>query len=99
MAAVLETLGEALRLLLYAGALVATIGALAHLLTWLLTRRGSLGWVWSYWYLVGAVLLLAGVTAMTYGWLVLGVKTAMGSALVAFGVLLASAGLWMLVPI
>jgi hypothetical protein len=56
-------------------------------------------WVWGYWNVVGAALLIFGVTGIGYGWLGLGLDTTAGSALAGLGLLLASAGLWMLIPV
>lgn len=88
-----------LRTLLYLAAAVVLLGALAHALTWLCFHRRAARWVWNAWNLVGTGLLAAGVAAMGYGWLGLGLDTGAGSALAGFGLLLASAGLWMLVPL
>ena len=62
-------------------------GALAHV------KRGTLD------IKLGTVLLASGVAGMLYGWLALGLSTTWGSLLTGLGLLLASAGLWMLVPI
>ena len=93
-----SSLAEAGRFLLYGAGLVVGIGALAHALGWLVTRRGTARWVWRFWNGVGAVLFVAGLALIGYGWLGLGLGTGLGSALVGVGLLLASAGLWMLVP-
>jgi hypothetical protein len=94
-----EVAGEAVRLLVYFSAAVVLLGASAHVLTWLLVRRRAARWVWGYWNGVGALFLIAGTAAVGYGWLGLGLSTTAGSLLAGLGLLLASAGLWMLVPI
>lgn len=106
MAALSAVLGHALRLLgeiastlAYYGGLVLFIGVTAHALTWALTRRRAVQWVWGYWNVLGAGLLLAGLGAIGYGWLVFGLETSAGSLLAGVGLLLASAGLWMIIPI
>ena len=96
---ILETTGTGLRTLLYLAAFIVLIGATAHAVTWLLFRQRTARWVWSYWNLLGTTLLALGVAAMAYGWLGLGLETAAGSAVTGAGLLLASAGLWMLIPI
>ena len=78
---------------------VVLIGALAHALGWLLTRRGTARLVWRAWNALGALLLALGVLGMAYAWAVLGLGSTWGSLLLGLGLLLASAGLWMLVPV
>jgi hypothetical protein len=96
---VLDRLADAGRtLLLLAGAAVG-IGALAHFLGWLVVRSRTAHLVWRAWSVLGVGLLLAGLAAIGYGWGVLGLQTGAGSALVGLGLLLASAGLWMIVPV
>ncbi len=95
----LGSLGDFVRTLAYVGALVLLIGTVAHGLAWLLTRRRAAAWVWGAWNGLGAVLLLLGTAATVYAWLALGLETTAGGLLAALGVLLASAGLWMLVPV
>ena len=92
-------LADAGRLLLLGAGLVVGIGALAHALGWLLTRRGAGAFVWRAWNILGALLLAVGLVALGYGWGVVGLRTGLGSALVGIGLLLAGAGLWMLVPV
>ena len=87
------------RTLLFIAGLVVFIGAAAHALGWLLLRQRTARWVWRFWNVVGAALLLLGVAAIGYGWLGLGLHTGAGSLVTGLGVLLASAGLWMLVPV
>ncbi|HLE45200.1 MAG TPA: hypothetical protein VJB36_14410 [Methylomirabilota bacterium] len=79
--------------------LVVVVGVSAHALTWVLTRRRTARWVWSYWNTLGSALLLAGLVILGYGWLVFGLQTNPGSVLVGLGLLLLSAGLWMLIPV
>jgi hypothetical protein len=95
----LETAGSFARAFLLYGSAVLLVGVLAHTLTWLFFRRGRAGWVWGYWNVLGIVLLVAGTLAIGYGWLVVGLHTPAGSALTGLGLLLASAGLWMLIPV
>jgi hypothetical protein len=96
---VLHGLGSTASTVAYIAGLMVFIGATAHALGWLLTRRRAAAWVWGYWNLLGAVLLLAGLGGLGYGWFVLGLHSSAGSALAGLGLLLASAGLWMIVPI
>jgi hypothetical protein len=91
--------GEAVLLVVYFAAAVVLLAASAHGLTWLLFRRRGAAWVWGYWNTLGTVFLASGVAGMLYGWLALGLSTTWGSLLTGLGLLLASAGLWMLVPI
>jgi hypothetical protein len=95
----LEPIVELGRLFLYGAALVVGIGALSHALGWVLTRRGTVRWVWRFWNVVGAMLLLAGLGIVGYGWLVLGLGSPAGGVVIGLGLLLASAGLWMIVPV
>jgi hypothetical protein len=85
-------------LLLLAGGVVL-IGALAHALGWLLVRRRAARFVWRAWNLLGGLLLGVGVLSMAYAWWALGLQSGPGSLLLGLGLLLASAGLWMLVPV
>jgi hypothetical protein len=94
-----RTAGDALATLVSIGGLVIFIGVTAHALTWVLMRRRAVQWVWGYWNILGSVLLLAGLTALGYAWVALGLQSVGGSALAGLGLLLASAGLWMIVPI
>ena len=96
---VLDGLAEMGRTLLYLAGLVLLIGVLSHALAWVFTRKRTVRWVWQTWNLLGAVLLLIGLAAIGYGWLVLGLQTGAGSAVAGLGLLLASAGLWMIVPV
>jgi hypothetical protein len=94
-----QGMGEAVLLVVYFVAAVVLLGASAHGLTWLLFRRRGAAWVWGYWNTLGAMLLASGTAGMLYGWLALGLSTTWGSLLTGLGLLLASAGLWMLVPV
>jgi len=96
---VLATLADFGRTVLLLVGGVVLIGALAHGLGWLVARRGTAQFVWRAWNALGAVLLLAGVGAMAYGWWGLGLHSTLGSMAIGTGLLLASAGLWMLVPV
>ena len=78
---------------------VVLIGALAHVLGWLLARRQTARLVWRAWNVLGALLLGMGVLGMAYAWGALGLQSGWGSLLLGLGLLLASAGLWMLVPV
>jgi hypothetical protein len=95
----MDTLAEMGRLLLYGVGLVLGIGAVSHALGWVMTRRRTTGWVWRFWSAAGAGLLAAGVAIIAYGWLGLGLHSTWGGVVVGVGLLLASAGLWMLVPV
>jgi hypothetical protein len=94
-----QAIGGAAGTAAYIVGLMVFIGAAAHALGWLLTRRRAAAWVWGYWSLLGTGLFLAGLGSLGYGWLVLGLQTSAGSALAGVGLLLASAGLWMIVPL
>jgi len=96
MLKILVDFGETL-LFLFGG--VVLIGALAHALGWLLARRRTAEFVWRAWNVLGAVLLGAGILGMAYAWVALGLQSGWGSLLLGLGLLLASAGIWMLVPI
>ncbi|MBI2466293.1 MAG: hypothetical protein HYV62_00450 [Candidatus Rokubacteria bacterium] len=78
----------------YVGALVVIL-AVSHGLARLMSR-GGLRWVWTHWNLVGAVLLVAGLHGIGGAWFFLGLTTTAGSAVAGAGILLASAGFWML---
>jgi hypothetical protein len=92
--------GEAVLLVVYFAAAVVVLRVSAHGLTWLIFgRRGAAAWVWGYWNTLGAVLVAGGMAGMLYGWLALGLSRAWGSLLAGLGLLLASVGLWMLVPV
>ena len=95
----LERLAETGRILVYAAALVVAIGAVSHLLGWLFLRERTVRFVWAAWNVLGAGLLVAGTVALGYAWLALGLQSGWGSTLAGVGLLLASAGIWMLVPI
>jgi hypothetical protein len=95
----LQGIGAATSTVAYIVGLMVFIGASAHALGWLFTRRRTAAWVWGYWNLIGTLLLLAGLGGLGYGWLVVGLHTSAGSALAGVGLLVASAGLWMIVPI
>ena len=88
--------GESL-LFLLGGAVL--LGALAHLLGWLLARRGAAQFVWRAWNVLGALLLAIGIVGMGYARAALGLHSAGGSLVLGLGLLLASAGIWMLVPV
>jgi hypothetical protein len=96
---VLRTLVEFGRMLLLLTGGVVLLGAVAHAVGWLLVRRRAAHLVWRAWNLLGVVLLGAGVVTMGYAWGALGLQSGLGSWLIGLGLLLASAGLWMLVPI
>jgi hypothetical protein len=78
---------------------VILIGALAQALGWLLARRQTAQFVWRAWNLLGAALLGLGIVGMAYAWAALGLQSGWGSLLLGVGLLLASAGIWMLVPV
>ncbi len=94
-----RAVGDALGTVAYIAGLVVFIGVIAHALTWVLTRRRTVQWVWGYWNVLGGALLLIGIGTIGYGWLVFGLQTTAGSGLAGLGLLLASAGLWMILPI
>jgi hypothetical protein len=96
MLSTLTAFGETLLFLLGG---VVLIGALANMLGWVLARRGTAEFVWRAWNVLGAGLLGVGVLAMAYAWVALGLQSGWGSLLLGLGLLLASAGIWMLVPI
>jgi hypothetical protein len=95
----LRGLVEFAETLLFLLAGVVLIGALAHVLGWLLARRRTAQFVWRAWNVLGALLLGLGVLGMVYAWGTLGLQSSSGSLLLGLGVLLASAGIWMLVPV
>ena len=78
---------------------VVLLGALANMLGWLLARRRTAEFVWRAWNVLGAALLGGGILAMAYAWVALGLQSGWGSLVLGLGLLLASAGIWMLVPI
>jgi hypothetical protein len=78
---------------------VVLLGAVAHLLGWLLARRQTAQFVWRAWNVLGMLFLGLGVVGIVYAWGTLGLQSGWGSLLLGLGVLLASAGIWMLVPI
>jgi len=78
---------------------VVLLGAVAHLLGWLLARRQTAQFVWRAWNVLGMLFLGLGVVGMVYAWGTLGLQSGWGSLLLGLGVLFASAGIWMLVPI
>jgi hypothetical protein len=95
----LQSAGEMVATLAYLAGLVVLIGVAAHAVAWLLTRRRTAAFVWGYWNGLGTVVLLAGLIALGYAWLVFGLGSNAGSALAGLGMLLLSAGLWMLIPV
>jgi hypothetical protein len=95
----LTTLGEFGQMLLLLVGGVVLLGAVAHTLGWLLVRRRTARLVWRAWNLLGALFLGLGVLSMGYAWGALGLQSSLGSLLLGLGLLLASAGLWMLVPV
>ena len=48
---------------------------------------------------MGGAFLTVGFGALGYAWLALGLKTLSGSLLAGLGMLLASAGFWMMLPV
>ena len=94
-----KTLQEFGQVLLFLVGAVVLLGAVAHALGWLLGRRRAAGFVWRAWNVLGVLLLGAGVFSMAYAWRALGLQSGLGSLLLGLGLLLASAGLWMLVPV
>jgi hypothetical protein len=99
LATLLQSAGDWLATVASLGGLVLLIGVSAHALAWVLTRRRTAAWVWSYWNGLGTLALLAGLIALGYAWLVFGLGSTAGSALAGLGMLLLSAGLWMLIPV
>jgi hypothetical protein len=95
----LTSLGEFGRLLLLLAGAVVLLGAVAHALGWLLVRRRTARLVWRAWNLLGVLFLGVGILSMAYAWWALGLQSGFGSLLLGLGLLLASAGLWMLVPV
>jgi hypothetical protein len=95
----LTSLGEFGQLLLLLVGGVVLLGAMAHALGWLLVRRRAARLVWRAWNVLGALCLTVGVLGMAYAWWALGLQSSLGSLLLGLGLLLASAGLWMLVPV
>jgi hypothetical protein len=78
---------------------VVLLGAVAHVLGWLLARRRTAQFVWRAWNVLGVLLLGLGVVGIGYAWAAFGLESSAGSLLLGLGVLLASAGIWMLVPV
>jgi hypothetical protein len=95
----LRTLAEFGQMLLLLVGGVVLLGAVAHAVGWLLGRRGAARVVWRAWNVLGVLLLGVGIVSMAYAWAVLGLQSGLGSLLLGLGLLLASAGLWMLVPV
>jgi hypothetical protein len=85
--------------LLFLLAGVVLIGAVAHAAGWFLARRQAAEFVWRAWNILGILLLGLGILGMGYAWVALGLQSGPGSLLLGLGLLLASAGLWMLVPV
>jgi hypothetical protein len=94
-----QVAGDAASFLAYYAGLVVLIGVVAHGLTWVITRKRTFHWVWNYWNAVGAALMLMGLAGIAYGGLALGVHTVPGTGMAGLGLLLLSAGLWMVIPI
>src|SRR5262245_8871688 len=84
----MRLLAETGRILLYIAALVVGIGAVSHVLAWILLRRRTVRFVWAAWNVLGACLLLAGTVALAYAWLVIGFHSGWGSTLAGIGLLL-----------
>ena len=99
LSGVLQSAGDVVATVAYFAGLVLLIGVAAHGLAWVLTRRRTAAWVWGYWNSLGTVVLLAGLAALAYAWLGFGLASTAGSALAGLGLLLLSAGLWMLIPV
>jgi hypothetical protein len=78
---------------------VVLLGAVAHVLGWLLARRRTAQFVWRAWNVLGVLFLGLGLIGIGYAWGALGLESGAGSLLLGLGVLLASAGIWMLVPV
>lgn len=95
----LTSLGEFGQVLLLLVSGVVLLGAVAHALGWLLVRRRAARLVWRAWNVLGVLFLAMGVLSMAYAWWTLGLQSSLGSLLLGLGLLLASAGLWMLVPV
>ena len=96
MVTTLKEFGQLLLLLVGA---VVLLGALAHAsagCSFAAGRRGSSGGRGTCW---AGLLLGVGVLSMAYAWWALGLQSGLGSLLLGLGLLLASAGLWMLVPV
>ena len=96
---VLDTAVSAAGTLAWILGLVFLLGVFAHALARLLVRRRTAHWVWNYWNGLGTTLMLAGLAGIGYTWIALGFQTPAGSALAGLGLLLLSAGLWMLIPV
>lgn len=94
-----QSLAAAVGTVAYIAGLVVLVGVSAHALTWVLTRRRTVQWVWTYWTALGSTLLVAGLGVLGYGWLTFGLQTSPGSLLAGLGLVLLSAGLWMLIPV
>jgi hypothetical protein len=95
----LQSAVAAVGVVAYLAGLVVFVAVTARTLAWLLTRRRTAAWVWGYWNVLGSALLAAGLVAIGYGWIVFGLQATAGSALAGLGLLLASTGLWMIIPI
>jgi len=96
---VLESVGSAFGTLAWIAGLVIFVGVTAHGLAWIVMRRRTATWVWNYWNGLGTTLTFAGLAGIGYAWVALGFHTPAGSALAGLGLLLLSAGLWMLIPV
>jgi hypothetical protein len=95
----LNSLAEFGQMLLLLVGGVVLLGAVAHALAWLLVRRRTARLVWRAWNVLGVLFLGLGVLGMAYAWWELGLQSGLGSVVLGVGLLLASAGLWMLVPV
>jgi hypothetical protein len=95
----LDAVAAAMSTVAYIVGLVLLIGVVSHGVGWLLMRRGTARFVWNYWNGLGTAVLVGGLASLAYAWIVLGLQTKAGSLLAGFGLILLSAGLWMLIPL
>jgi hypothetical protein len=95
----LDSLAAALSTFAYIAGLVLLIGVVSHGAGWLLMRRGTAQFVWNYWNGLGTAVLVGGLGMLGYAWIVFGLQSKAGSLLAGFGLMLLSAGLWMLIPV
>ena len=76
----LTTLVEWAETLVFLLAGIVLIGALAHVLGWLLARRQTAQFVWRAWNVLGTLFLGLGVLGMAYAWGSAGAPVGLGQS-------------------
>src|SRR5262249_33857065 len=98
-ATMLESVSAAVGTLASIAGLVVLVGVAAPALAWVVTRGRTARWVWNYWNGLGSAILLGGLGTLGYAWIAFGLQSKVGSLLAGVGLLLLSAGVWMLIPV